>query len=107
MKSKHPIKNQLKNLFYVLKIVSRVNKWLLPFMLFFSVVRGANTFFSTTYIYKYAINSLQLGVNYSHVLLNVGGMLALMFFYIILLNIKNYIMEKNKLKIECAIFDDI
>lgn len=107
MKGKHPITTQIKNLFYILKIVSRVNKWLVPFMLFFSVVRGVNTFFSTTYIYKYAINSLQLGVNYSQVLLNICGMLALMLFYIILLNIKNYIMEKNKLKIESAIFDDI
>ena len=34
-------------------------------------------------------------------------MLAVMFFYIIMLNIKNYTMEKNKLKIESVIFDDI
>lgn len=107
MKNKGSIKTQMGHIIYILKIVIRVNRWLIPFLLFAAVVRGVNTFFSTTYVYRYAINAIQLGTAYTRVLINICGIFAFTLFHMIMLNVRRYVTEKNKLKIERAIYDDI
>lgn len=107
MKNKGSIKTQMGHIIYILKIVIRVNRWLIPFLLFAAVVRGVNTFFSTTYVYRYAINAIQLGTAYTRVLINICGIFAFTLFHMIMLNVRRYVIEKNKLKIERAIYDDI
>lgn len=55
------IKRIIDNHIYILKLIRKGSGWFPLFLIFFSVLRGFNTFFMTTWIYQYVINALQKG----------------------------------------------
>lgn len=52
------IKRIIDNHIYILKLIRKGSGWFPLFLIFFSVLRGFNTFFMTTWIYQYVINAL-------------------------------------------------
>ena len=93
-------KQNILDLFFLLRLVRKSSPWLLPFLLVVAVMRGANTFLSTTYLFQYALNALQGGTGIRTILLPLGCIFGLMLVYNILLQMKNTVMEIEAVKVE-------
>ena len=63
-------------------------------------MRGANTFLSTTYLFRYALNALQSGAGIRTMLFPLGCIFGFMLVYNILLQVKNTVMEIETVKVE-------
>ena len=69
------IKRIIDNHIYILKLIRKGSGWFPLFLIFFSVLRGFNTFFMTTWIYQYVINALQKGEKLTKIAVTAGVVL--------------------------------
>ncbi len=97
-KSKH--RQNISDLYFLLRLVRQSCPWLLPFLLAVAVMRGANTFLSTTYLFQYALNALQGGAEIRTIFLPLGCIFGFMLVYNIMLQVKNTVMEIEAVKVE-------
>ncbi len=97
---KSKFRQSVSDLCFLLRLVRQSSPWLLPFLLAVAVMRGANTFLSTTYLFQYALNALQGGAGIRTILLPLGCIFGFMLIYNILLQVKNTVMEIEAVKVE-------
>lgn len=97
---KSKFRQNISDLFFVFCLVQQSSPWLLPFLLVVAVMRGANTFLSTTYLFQYALNALQGGAEIRTILFPLGCIFGFMLVYNILLQVKNTVMEIEAVKVE-------
>ena len=94
------IKRIIDNHIYILKLIRKGSGWFPLFLIFFSVLRGFNTFFMTTWIYQYVINALQKGEKLTKIAVTAGAVFVFTLAYNALLQFKNAMMEIESGKIE-------
>ena len=94
------IKRIIDNHIYILKLIRKGSGWFPLFLIFFSVLRGFNTFFMTTWIYQYVINALQKGEKLTKIAVTAGVVFVFTLAYNALLQFKNAMMEIESGKIE-------
>ena len=87
------IKRIIDNHIYILKLIRKGSGWFPLFLIFFSVLRGFNTFFMTTWIYQYVINALQKGEKLTKIAMTAGVVFVFTLTYNALLQFKNAMME--------------
>ena len=83
------IKRIIDNHIYILKLIRKGSGWFPLFLIFFSVLRGFNTFFMTTWIYQYVINALQKGEKLTKIAVTAGVVFVFTLAYNALLQFKN------------------
>ena len=94
------IKRIIDNHIYILKLIRKGSGWFPLFLIFFSVLRGFDTFFMTTWIYQYVINALQKGEKLTKIAVTAGVVFVFTLAYNALLQFKNAMMEIESGKIE-------
>lgn len=94
------IKRIIDNHIYILKLIRKGSGWFPLFLIFFSVLRGFNTFFMTTWIYQYVINALQKGEKLTKIAVTAGVVFVFTLAYNALLQFKNAMMEIESCRIE-------
>ena len=55
VKKTRNFKRVISNNFFMLKIIAEASPWMIPFLLFLSMVRGVNSFFIITYLYSFTL----------------------------------------------------
>lgn len=94
------IRRIIDNHIYMLRLIRKGSGWFPLFLIFFSVLRGFNTFFMTTWIYQYVINALQKGERLTKIAVTAGVIFLFTLVYNALLQYKNAVMEIESCKIE-------